>query len=81
MADYIYPRELAGGRYNINNINHTEGTGTPVLLEDEIIAEPTLPDVFQIKNNGPVCTVTIADLTGAQKNTLDGLVVDQKTDN
>jgi len=82
MADYIYTREIQNGSYNINNINHLEGGSEPVTLEAEIKAEATLPDVFQIKSNAAVCTITFASaLTGAQENTLDGLVVDQKTDN
>jgi len=82
MADYTYTREIVDGAYNINNLKHLEGGSTPVPLSNEIKAEATLPDVFQINCNAAVCTITFSPaLTSAQKDTLDGLVVYQKIDN
>ena len=82
MPDYIYSRELVNGLYNINNINHTEGTGLPVPLREQIKAEATLPHEFHITCNGSVCTITFsAPLTSGQEITLNGLVAAQKVDN
>ena len=82
MIDYSYSRALADGAYNINNINHTNGTGIPVLLYKEMLAEATLPEDFKILCKDADCTISFnVTLTGAQKTTLDTIVSDHKIDN
>ena len=82
MADYIYTREIVGGSYNIDNINHTDGGAEPVPLQIEIKSEPTLLDEFKIVCVGAICTITFDPaLNGAQETTLDGIVANQKVDN
>ena len=81
MAGYQYSRELVNGRYNINNINHTEGGDTNVHLFTEIINELTLPDEFNITCVNSSCIITFAsELSGAQQTTLDNIVAYHKTD-
>jgi hypothetical protein len=81
MASYQYSRELVNGRYNINNINHTEGGADNVHLFTEIINDATLPNEFNITCVNSSCVITFAnELSGAQQTALDNVVAYHKTD-
>ncbi len=82
MFKYKYSREIVGGLYDINNVNHKDGTSESVPLCKEIKTEVTLPDKFKCICDGTDCIVLFySALNSTQENTLSALVTNQKKDN
>lgn len=75
MGTYNFTRELASGKYNVNNQYCIDGESKPVPLFKEIKADVTLPDDFTIKCEATNCSITFSgDLDGTQQATLTSII-------
>ena len=71
--EYIYTRNKAEGKYDINNFNRVEAEGNPIYLAKEV--EQEIYKKFKIICNLSECKIIFEEeLTNQEKEALDIIV-------